>query len=242
MSFVSELKDRPLTDKQKNLYQGNQLPNMTRLKPRPKRQTAMKEIEIKKSLAAYFLRKSSTEAIFFEYPFHFGRRRADLIRAENGMIEGYEIKSAYDRTDRLEEQLTSYARLFDFVYVVCDKSNLSTIRKLTPERIGIYLCTPEGIKRIRCARQIKDIDPIVSLDALPIAQLRREFGLTGRSKLEICKKIASTNKKENIRGVFRKHVIQKYGAQTTYAQSETSNTITLDDILSLSLAPNKLGA
>jgi hypothetical protein len=200
----------------------------------------MKEIEIKKALAAYFLNIKATEAIFFEYSFHFGRRRADLIRAENGMIEGYEIKSAYDRTDRLAGQLNSYTMLFDYVYVVCDKSNLSSIRKLTPERIGIYLCTADGLKRIRSARQIKNFDPIVSLDALPIDALRKEFKITGKSKLEICEKIATRYKKEEIKNLFRRHIIQKYGAQTTHLQAETSTTITLDDIFSLSLVPNKL--
>jgi hypothetical protein len=202
----------------------------------------MKELEIKQILASHFLKQQKMEAIFFEYSFHFGRRRADMIAAEKGKICGYEIKSAYDRTDRLKEQLDSYALLFDYVYVVCDKSNLSAIRKITPRRIGIYLCTPEGLIKIRSAKQIKNFDPIVNLDALPISYLRKEFKATGRSKLDLCKEIALTCNKELIKNTFRTHIIQKYGAHTAHLQTEMSTTITLDDVYSLSLAPNRLGA
>lgn len=201
----------------------------------------MKEIDIKKILGYYLLKKSTTQAIFYEYSFHFGRRRADLISAEEGMIIGYEIKSAADRIDRLVEQLDSYTQLFDFVYVVCDSKNISAIRKLAPERIGIYLCTATGMVRIRKAKQIKNFDNITTLDAVPIDCLRRTFKTTGRSKLEICERISKSNKREEIKLFFRQYIIQKYGAQTAYLQGELSNSMTLDDVYSLSLAPNRLG-
>lgn len=201
----------------------------------------MREIDIKRMLAYHLLKKDTTDVIFFEYPFHFGRRRADLICAEEGMIVGYEIKSAFDRIDRLTDQLQSYAQLFDYVYVVCDSKHLSSVRKLAPERIGIYLCTSTGLQRIRKARQIKNFDSITTLDAIPMDCLRKEFKVTEKSKLETCEKISLTQKRENIKLFFRRYIIHKYGAQTAHLQSELSDTITLDDIYSLSLAPNKLG-
>lgn len=201
----------------------------------------MREIDIKRMFAYQLLKKDSTEAIFFEYPFHFGRRRADVICAEEGMIVGYEIKSAFDRIDRLESQLNSYAQLFDYVYVVCDSKHLSSIRKITPERIGIYQCTSTGVKRIRKAKQIKNFDTITTLDAIPIDTLRREFKATGKSKLEICKAISETKKREDIKHLFRNYIIHKYGTQTSHFKSELSESLTLDDVYSLSLAPNRLG-
>jgi hypothetical protein len=202
----------------------------------------MREFDIKRMFAYHLLKKDSTDVIFFEYPFHFGRRRADIICAEEGMIIGYEIKSAFDRTDRLEDQLKSYTQLFDYVYVICDSKHLNTIREITPERVGIYQCTPKGLKRIRKAKQIKNFDSITTLDAMPMDTLRREFKTTGKSKLEICKEISKTHKREDIKQLFRKYIIQKYGIQTAHFKSELSETLTLDDVYSLSLAPNKLGA
>lgn len=201
----------------------------------------MKEIDIKRVFACELLKKDSTDVLFFEYPFHFGRRRADIICAEEGMIVGYEIKSAFDRIDRLDGQLESYAQLFDFVYVICDSKHLGAIRKITPGRIGIYQCMPTGLKRIRKARQIKNFDAITTLDAMPMEWLRKAFKTNGKSKLEICRKLSQAKKRAEIKHMFRTYIIQKYGDQTAHFKSEISDVLTLDDVYSLSLAPNKLG-
>lgn len=156
------------------------------------------------------------------------------------MIIGYEIKSAYDRIDRLSEQLRSYEQLFDYVYVVCDAKHLSAIRKIAPERVGIYLCSSSGMKRLRKAKQIRNQNTIVTLDAMPIEALRKEFKIVKKSKLETCEAISRMNKREEIKTIFRRHIIQKYGSQTNHMKSETSELLTLDDVFSLGLAPNKL--
>ncbi|AZE38122.1 hypothetical protein C4K06_5113 [Pseudomonas chlororaphis subsp. aureofaciens] len=202
----------------------------------------MKELDIKRMFAYQLLKKDSTDVIFFEYPFHFGRRRADIICVEDGMIVGYEIKSAFDRIDRLEDQLESYTQLFDFVYVICDSKHISAVRKITPARIGIYECTLRGVKRIRKASQIKNFDSITTLDAIPMDSLRKQFKTSGKSKLEICHKISNTQKRSDIKNSFRKYIIHKYSDQTSHFKSEFSDVITLDDVYALSLAPNKLGA
>ncbi|MGC1329791.1 sce7726 family protein [Pseudomonas sp.] len=201
----------------------------------------MREIDIKRMFALYLLKKEGSDVIFFEYAFHFGRRRADIISVEDGMVIAYEIKSAFDRIDRLGEQLNSYAQLFDYVYVICDSKHINAIRKTTPERIGIYQCAETGLKRIRKAKQIKNFDSITTLDAMPIEYLRKEFKPTATSKLEICYEISKRQKREDIKTEFRKYVIQKYGTQTAHLKNELSDILTLDDVYSLSLAPNKLG-
>ncbi|WP_406820694.1 sce7726 family protein [Pseudomonas sp. KnCO4] len=200
----------------------------------------MKEIDIKRTLSHYLLKQGTTDVVFFEYPFHFGRRRADIISSDHGMITGYEIKSVNDRIDRLSEQLDSYTLLFDYVYVVCDSKHLSAIRKIIPNRVGIYLCADSGLSKIRKAKQIKNFDSVVTLDAMPIEALRKEFKSTGKSKLEICKSIAQGYKREHIKETYRKFIFHKYGAQTAHLKNETSDLLTLDDVYSLSLAPNRL--
>lgn len=200
----------------------------------------MKEAEIKRLVGYHLLKQEGADVVFFEYPFHFGRRRADIISAKDGMIIGYEIKSAYDRIDRLAEQLKSYEQLFDYVYVVCDAKNLSSIRKITPEKIGIYLCSTFGVKRIRKPKQIKNSNTIVTLDAMPIEILRKEFKIIKKSKLETCEEISRLNKKDDIKNIFRRHIIQKYRSQTNHIKNETGGLLTLDDVFSLGLAPNKL--
>ena len=72
--------------------------------------------------------------------------------------------------------------------------------------------------------------------------LRKKFKVSGKSKLEICHEISQNQKREDIKDTFREYITHKYGAQTAHFKNELSDILTLDDMYSLSLAPNKLGA
>ena len=75
---------------------------------------------------------------------------------------------------------------------------------------------------------------------MPIETLRKEFKVVRKSKLETCESISRIHKKEEIKTIFRRHIIQKYGSQTSHMKNETSELLTLDDVFSLGLAPNRL--
>lgn len=202
----------------------------------------MRELEIKRALMEYLIRNVKTEVISAEFPFHFGRRRADLICMQQGMVLGYEIKSAFDRVDRLPAQLDSYRKIFDFVYVVCDKKHLPAIRSSISSSVGIYVCAEDGVRRVRKARQIKSFDALVTLDAMPMEVLRKEFKVSAKSKFELCKKIECLYGGASIKDLFRRYVISKFGARTVTFQSEISAVVTLDDVFSLGLPSDRLGA
>lgn len=200
----------------------------------------MRELEIKRELVKHLINSSKIDAISIEFPFHFGRRRADLICLDGKVTTGFEIKSAYDRTDGLVEQLSSYTKIFDYVYVVCDKKNLSRIREIVPTRIGILTCSENGIKKIRTAHQIKNFDAIATLDALPIHTLQKVFRRSAKSKLELCREINKDTNKEKIKEAFVNYVAKRFGAQTSLFQRETTSSITLDDVFSLGLTTKNL--
>lgn len=75
------------------------------------------------------------EVSAFEVP--VGQSRADLCRI-GSRSECYEIKTAYDKLDRLAKQLQDYSSVFEYVYVVCPESRLDEILPLIGEEIGIY--------------------------------------------------------------------------------------------------------
>ena len=200
----------------------------------------MRELEIKRELVKYLIEGSTIDAISIEFPFHFGRRRADLICLQGNITTGFEIKSAYDRIDGLAEQLISYAKIFDFVYVVCDEKNLKKIRSRIPTRIGILTCSATGIIKIRSARQIKTLDSIATLDAMPIESLRKTFRYSAASKIELCEKIKKEITKEEIKIAFTNYIANRFGAQTSLFQRETTSSITLDDVFSLGLTTKNL--
>ncbi len=125
---------------------------------------------------------------------------ADVV-VLNGTSHVYEIKSEYDRLDRLENQITAYRKIFDKIMVVTTESLLTTIESIIPQEIGIVILG-EGKNRYVFRRKLqreaksnkKNVDPYaifsslqrreylkiiykyfgVSLDTLPNTQIYKE--------------------------------------------------------------------
>ncbi len=98
------------------------------------------------------------------------------------------------------------------------------------------------MRRVRKAKLIKSFDALVTLDAIPMEVLRKEFKVSAKSKFELCKKIACLHSRGSIKDFFRKYIIYKFGARTVTFQSEISAVVTLDDVFSLGLPFVKLDA
>ena len=78
----------------------------------------------------------NSKSIYFdEYP--IGDVRADIISI-NGHITVYEIKTEYDNTKRLANQLENYLQYFEYVYIICDEKKVSKIIDMIPDDCGIY--------------------------------------------------------------------------------------------------------
>jgi len=82
--------------------------------------------------------------------FRVGRNKADCVIL-NGSSTCYEIKSDFDNLDRLPEQLTSYKKLFDKVYVVVGKLHLSKVLSSCETDVGILELTSR--KNLRIIRE-----------------------------------------------------------------------------------------
>jgi hypothetical protein len=90
--------------------------------------------------------------------FRVGRSKADCVIL-NGSSTCYEIKSDFDNLDRLPEQLASYKKLFDKVYVVVGQSHLSKVLSICENDVGILELTPR--KNLRLIREaITSTEPV----------------------------------------------------------------------------------
>jgi hypothetical protein len=71
----------------------------------------------------------------------------------NGTSTAYEIKSEFDTTDRLNNQLNNYLKMFDKVYVVTDKKKEHEIIKKISPKIGVIVlnekCSLVTIKKAK---------------------------------------------------------------------------------------------
>lgn len=83
--------------------------------------------------------------------FRVGVNKADCVLI-NGKSTCYEIKSAYDRLDRLPDQLIGYQAIFDRVYVVTSKSHVEQVERIAPSFVGVIELTKNrNLKEVRAA-------------------------------------------------------------------------------------------
>lgn len=104
-----------------------------------------------------------------EFAVERGHVRIDLA-VLNGRLHGYEIKSAADRLDRLEQQAAGYSSVFDTVTLVTEQRHLEQALAIIPSWWGIMLAkeAPDGGFSLRTIRRAAR-NPRV--DALRLAEL-----------------------------------------------------------------------
>jgi hypothetical protein len=129
-----------------------------------------------------------------------GLARVD-IAVINGSLHGYEIKSSEDTLVRLDNQLRTYFKCFDYISVVTTEKHLSGVFVHCPENVGIseIISVGDKVKIIqrRKARKNKDVDAISILELLWKVELLKLANLNqltqkinSKSKDYICNYIA----------------------------------------------------
>lgn len=105
------------------------------------------EYVYKNFIARKILRsKHSLQSSVLLSEFRVGQNKADLVLL-NGCSTCYEIKTEYDSLNRLEDQLQSYIRLFEKVYVVCPSSLQIDVEAIIPHSVGIMVLTDNNTLR-----------------------------------------------------------------------------------------------
>lgn len=198
----------------------------------------MKELEIKRYLVDYIIKNDTSVVVGAEVPFQYGTRRADVVSILDEIATAYEIKGAGDSTERLDYQIKSYKQYFDYCFVVCEKSNLSQIRKSVGREIGILLVDDNGITEVRKSNQFKRHDKETLASTLPTNKLRvisqnKEL----RSKHQLCEYLAKTKTLGQLRHYSRTSLNDRYAYISKIFRSELGSTISSDDILTITRMP-----
>jgi len=84
------------------------------------------------------LKKYGTQNTIAINEYKVGNSIADLVMF-NGVSRAFEIKTEYDTTKRLEQQLEDYSKLFQQCYIVVPKELLSKYEGFVSENIGIVV-------------------------------------------------------------------------------------------------------
>lgn len=97
--------------------------------------------------------------------FRVGNNKADCVIL-NGASTCYEIKSEYDNLSRLQEQLSSYLKVFDKVYVVTTEKHYEKLEPSMPASVGVLQLSSRNtlteIKRAGLSEYPVDIEILMS--------------------------------------------------------------------------------
>jgi hypothetical protein len=72
--------------------------------------------------------------------FTVGNCKADIVIL-NGTSSVYEIKTELDSLDRLDNQISTYRKIFDRIYVVTHESQMAKLTRSLSDQIGVILLT-----------------------------------------------------------------------------------------------------
>lgn len=198
----------------------------------------MKEMDLKIRLVEHLLKCSSNydQIINSEYSFQFGSRRADIVSISEDIATVFEIKSERDNTEKLVDQIEDYKKYFDYCYVVCEKSNLKSIREKTPQNIGI-IAIDENVHYIRQAKRIKRLNKLSLTSTLSTKTLNKISSESYGDKFSACLQATKENTSEFLRVTSRNEM--RNNVYSTYSQflEDIGDVITADDIYQLSRAP-----
>lgn len=198
----------------------------------------MNESSIKIKLLSHILRTESEIVLGSEFRYSYGSRRADLFSVSHDRATAYEIKSNRDNISRLEYQLESYKKFFDFCYVVCEPSNLKSIRKHIDSSTGIIVVSDNDVQTVRKSKQFKKLDKELLANTLSTTELRSlSEDKKIRSKHALCRQIAKQYTVEQLRQISREKLHNKYLAGTQILKNEAGEIISADDIQTISRPP-----
>lgn len=85
-----------------------------------------------------------------------GTCKADLAIFEGATSCGYEIKSRFDRLDRLPAQLATYQQVFARTYVVADSVHLAEVLVESQETVGVLEFSAGELREHRPAKVVPD--------------------------------------------------------------------------------------
>ncbi|MND13817.1 hypothetical protein D3C80_39970 [compost metagenome] len=200
----------------------------------------MNELDFKIPLTTYFGGDKSA-ALNFEFPFDFNRRRCDLLVSTRDSIIGVEIKSDLDNLDRLEDQLNSYYKCFNQIYVACGKKHYQQIRKMKG-RFGIIFISDGTLEIKRKAKIIKYLSLMPILDMCDKISLEKLSNLKYQNKSDLIMTIINNFSKEEIYRIYHLSIHEKVSRVYNAFLSEKGDVITSEDITLLSLKSMNLGA
>ena len=184
----------------------------------------------------YLLSRSKELIIGNELMYGIKRKVVDLVVLQNKKIIAVEIKSDSDNLSRLEEQISEYKKIFDYVLIITTEKHASRISEIVPSEIGIYVFKENLLmKKFRNPRIQRNKDKVEMLYSINAKYLCKLEGLT-LSKYdtdEIRLKYAK-RRTSSIQEILLMYLTQKYKERFTLFMNERGLLTHIEDLSLLS--------
>lgn len=164
---------------------------------------------ILKSTELYHYLHDNDTKIVEELNIPIGKARID-IAVLNGSFIGFEIKSASDSLARLNNQISAYEKVFDYVSVVTEEKYKFKLLETLPDWVGVLVCD-EGMDVYPARQSLLN----TNIDAFHLAkllwrvelldflkELNIQYKKTDRNWI-LCEKIASNIEARTVSDMVR---------------------------------------
>lgn len=160
--------------------------------------------------------------------------RVDLCMI-NGKSEVFEIKTEFDTFNRLDDQLSDYLKLYDFINIIIPEDSFTNQINSIPLDVGIITYYKNRLgnysfKYLRNPTLNNQIDPLVQLNQLTKQTLYKESKLSNRSlsKDKLIKHLHTNLSKDEINSLFKRETKLKYASNWQFLHQNQKNIYPLD--------------
>ena len=184
----------------------------------------------------YLLSKSKELIIGNELMYGIKRKVVDLVVLQNKKIIAVEIKSDSDNLSRLEEQISEYKKIFDYVLIITTEKHASRISEIVPSEIGIYVFKEnllmKKFRNPRIQRSKDKVEMLYSINAKYLCKLE-DLALSKYDTDEIRLKYAK-RRTSSIQEILLMYLTQKYKERFTLFMNERGLLTHIEDLSLLS--------
>ena len=184
---------------------------------------------LKEMITTFLLSRDNNGTIGYEVMYGSSRRVADMVFISKGHSYAIEIKSEFDTTTRLENQLQEYQSLFDYVLIFIAPKHLGAINAILPEYVGLYSISNVGIQRKRREKLNRYVQKFEMLISIPSAAVKNKFSIKGKLTSDEIRSVAMKKSYKSIHDYFINYYIEKLSARKSTNNTKTPITSIEDE-------------
>jgi hypothetical protein len=184
---------------------------------------------LKEMITTFLLSRDNNGTIGYEVMYGSSRRVADMVFISKGHSYAIEIKSEFDTTTRLENQLQEYQSLFDYVLIFIAPKHLGAINAILPEYVGLYSISNVGIQKKRREKLNRYVQKFEMLISIPSAAVKNKFSIKGKLTSDEIRSVAMKKSYKSIHDYFINYYIEKLSARKSTNNTKTPITSIEDE-------------